>query len=161
MQTDEGAPARAADDSTAPEASVAAGGGAPAAAAALGPSGGDNQQQQLWTLRAEHIMEAADSLRKMQAEAAAQQERPALRDLAVDQYEKQLLSEVGGKLRCAVGGVLRCGCAERALGCIGAKCGVGTVWAASKGAAAKTVAPILGVQGLPIRRGRWLGQQFA
>lgn len=49
----------------------------------------------LWTLRAEHIMAAADAVRKLQQEASAQPEKQALRDVAVDQYEKQLLSEVG------------------------------------------------------------------
>lgn len=48
-----------------------------------------------WTLRAEHLMAAAEALRQMQQEAAAQPEKKALQDVAVDQYEKQLLSEVG------------------------------------------------------------------
>lgn len=63
-----------------------------AAAAAAGEAG---KVQPPWTLRAEHLMAAAEALRKLQAEAAAQPEKQALRDVAVDQYEKQLLSEVG------------------------------------------------------------------
>ena len=40
-------------------------------------------------------MASAEALRKLQAEAAAQPEKQALRDVAMDNYEKQLLSEVG------------------------------------------------------------------
>ena len=66
--------------------------GAGTAAAAAGQAA---KVQPPWTLRAEHLMAAAEALRKLQAEAAAQPEKQALRDVAVDQYEKQLLSEVG------------------------------------------------------------------
>jgi hypothetical protein len=111
------------DDAAAP---AAAGGAPPAAEAGTGkaPAGeqqeqgkeqqhgqgqgkeqqqqaGQQQQQQQppWTLQAEHIVAAADSLRKLQQEAAsAQPEKQALQEMAVDQYEKQLLSEVGGRL---------------------------------------------------------------
>ncbi|KAL4422596.1 hypothetical protein ABPG75_008793 [Micractinium tetrahymenae] len=69
-----------------PAATVAAGGGAGQAA--------DQAPPPLWTLRAEHIMAAAEAVRKLQQEASAQPEKQALRDVAVDQYEKQLLSEV-------------------------------------------------------------------
>jgi hypothetical protein len=72
--------------------STAAPAAADAAAAAAEPT------RPPWTLRAEHIMAAADAVRKAAEEAAAQPERGALRDLAADQYEKQLLSEVGDLL---------------------------------------------------------------
>jgi SpoVK/Ycf46/Vps4 family AAA+-type ATPase len=69
----------------------AAEGAGTATAAAAGEAA---KAQPPWTLRAEHLMAAAEALRKLQAEAAAQPEKQALRDVAVDQYEKQLLSEV-------------------------------------------------------------------
>ena len=66
----------------------------PGTAAAVAAAGEAAKAQQPWTLRAEHVMAAAEALRKLQAEAASQSDKQALRDVAVDQYEKQLLSEV-------------------------------------------------------------------
>lgn len=92
MQTDE------------PEAAAAAAAAPPnASTAAVGPGpAGDGDGTvaapekvvPLWTLRAAYIMAAAEAIRNVQAEAAAVPEKHALRDVAVDQYEKQLLSEV-------------------------------------------------------------------
>lgn len=85
------------------EAPAAAAGAAPVAAdgtVAQPAAGEPGEVQQPWMLRAEHLMAAAEALRKLQAEAAAQPEKQALKDVALDQFEKQLLSEV----RCAGGG---------------------------------------------------------
>lgn len=113
MQLDERAAAAAAAPAAPAAGALATAASGPAVTTAAGgqgcPAAGDTQQagaaaavageQQeaagpLWTLRAQHIMAAADSLRKMQQEAAAQPEKQGLKDVAVDQYEKQLLSEV-------------------------------------------------------------------
>lgn len=70
---------------------AAEGAGTAAAPAAAGEAA---KAQPPWTLRAVHVMAAAEALRKLQAEAASQTDKQALRDVAGDQYEKQLLSEV-------------------------------------------------------------------
>lgn len=72
-----------------PAATVAANGGGAEAAEREAPP-------PLWTVRAQYVMAAADAVRKVQQEASAQPEKQALRDVAVDQYEKQLLSEASG-----------------------------------------------------------------
>ncbi|EFN52488.1 hypothetical protein CHLNCDRAFT_32508, partial [Chlorella variabilis] len=101
MQTDE------------PEAAAAAAAAPPnASTAAVGPGpAGDGDGTvaapekvvPLWTLRAAYIMAAAEAIRNVQAEAAAVPEKHALRDVAVDQYEKQLLSEIIPPEEIAVG----------------------------------------------------------
>ena len=97
MQTDE---AEAAADGTiaGPAATTAAGGAAAAAAEAV-----TAPPAPLWTLRAAHVMAAADAVRKVAAEAAAQPDKQGLKDVAVDQYEKQLLSEVRPGVRGSAG----------------------------------------------------------
>lgn len=70
-------------------------GGTAAAAAVPAPPYAAEKVAPLWTLAAEHIMHAAEAIRKVQAEgAAAPANKLALKDVAADQYEKQLLSEV-------------------------------------------------------------------
>ncbi|GAB4815199.1 hypothetical protein N2152v2_002245 [Parachlorella kessleri] len=73
------------------------------AVAALQPVDGDAAGEaapmavddEAWVLKAEHIAVAADAVKKLQAEAAAQPERKGLQDFTTaDQYERQLLTEV-------------------------------------------------------------------
>jgi hypothetical protein len=71
------------------------GGTAVAAAVPISVPDAAEKVAPLWTLAAEHIMHAAEAIRKVQAEgAAAPANKLALKDVAADQYEKQLLSEV-------------------------------------------------------------------
>ena len=68
-----------------------------------------------WRIQAKHLVAAAEAVRRVQAEAAPQTDRAAaLSSVASDQYEKQLLSEVGGQVgqgrrRVRAGGVVAVG----------------------------------------------------
>ena len=89
---DEVAPMGEQEPPGAPAAAEAEGPKAVEGAAAAGPAG---CQQQPWPVKAVHLMAAAEAVRRLQAEAAAQTDRAtALSQVASDQYEKQLLNEV-------------------------------------------------------------------